>query len=77
VVSFVKPPKLEAVGGPASGFVFHPGEQRYIVPTLTTVGARAAPSVRPLDRAKLKTVIEAAGRDALQVEGAFSEALKP
>jgi hypothetical protein len=77
VVSFVKPPKLEAVGGPLSGFVFHPGEQRYIVPVLTTVGASAAPAVRPLDRVKLKSLVEASGRDAVQTEGAFSESLKP
>jgi hypothetical protein len=53
-----------------------PGEQRYIVPALVTVGASAEPSRRPLDRRAWRSLVDTHGRDPVQVEGAFSEALR-
>jgi hypothetical protein len=76
VVAFQRPPKIEAVGASA-GFVFHPGEQRYIVPVLVSVGGTAPASASPLDRSRLKALVDGAGRDPLQCVGAFLEALKP
>lgn len=75
-VSFGKPPKISAVGKSIDGVTFQTSEQRYIVPVLVSVGSSAGPRVKPMDRAKLKSIIDRADRDAHQVEGAFAEALK-
>ncbi|PZR12742.1 MAG: hypothetical protein DI536_14310 [Archangium gephyra] len=75
-VSYGKPPKISVVGKSVDGVVFQPSEQRYIVPVLVTVGSSAGPRVKPMERAKLKSLIDGADRDAHQVEGAFAEALK-
>ncbi|MDP1823867.1 MAG: hypothetical protein Q8L48_11505 [Archangium sp.] len=74
-VSFAKPPKLTPATSEA--FIFTPSEQRYIVPVLVTVGATSNATKRPLDRQALKALVDGAGRDASQAEGAFAEALKP
>lgn len=74
-VSWTRDPKIEPIGDGA-GFAFTPSEQRYIVPVLISVGGLAAPARRPLERGALKALIDAAQRDAAQVEGSFAEALK-
>ncbi|MGV3625240.1 MAG: hypothetical protein ACO1OB_30795 [Archangium sp.] len=75
-VSYGKPPKISAVGKAIEGVVFQPSEQRYIIPVLVTVGSSAGPRVKPMERNKLKSLVDAADRDAHQVEGSFAEALK-
>lgn len=75
-VGFGRPPKISVVGAAPDGVAFQPSEQRYIVPVLVTVGSTAAPGTKPLDRAKLKALVDKAARDAHQAEGAFAEALK-
>ncbi len=75
-VSFAKPPKISAVGGAAAGISFEPSEQRYIVPVLVTVDTVASPTTRPMERGKLKALVDSVQRDAHQAEGAFAEALK-
>lgn len=75
-VTFAKPPKISTVGPAAPGVIFETSEQRYIVPVLVTVGTVATPTTRPMERAKLKSLVDGVQRDAHQAEGAFAEALK-
>lgn len=75
-VSFGAAPKMAAVGTLPAGITFAPSEQRYIVPVLVTVGTVADPKRPAMDRSKLKSLIDAAQRDAHQVEGEFAEALR-
>lgn len=76
VVTYGRPPRVSAAGGASlQPFVVAPSEQRYIVPVLVTVAAPAEPGRRPLERGALKALVDAAGREAAQAEGAFAEAL--
>ncbi len=76
-VTFARAPTIRAVTPEAmTGLEALPAEQRYLVPTLVTVGAAAAPGVQALDRRAVRALVEAHGRDVVQVEGAFTEALK-
>ena len=76
-VTFAKPPKIDAApGSSGESFVFAPSEQRYIVPVLVTVGATASATKKPLELKALKSLVDGAGREAVQCEGSFAEALK-
>lgn len=73
-VTFSKAPKITAAGG---AFVTQPSEQRYIVPVLVSVGGNAAPKTNAMDRKTIRSLVDGAGRDAQQIENAFTEALRP
>lgn len=77
-VSFGKAPTIRSLTPNAMrGLEPVPAEQRYLVPTLVTVGASAPPAMKALDRRALRSLVDAHGRDAVQVEGSFAEALRP
>ena len=74
IVTFTRPPVVEL---PKTDlFTTGPSEQRYIVPVLVSVGGSAEPRRPPMDRKGLRALTDTADRDAVQVEGAFVEALR-
>lgn len=75
-VTFMSAPKM-TVQGDVKGVTPQPSEQRYLVPVLVTVGATAPETKPPLDKQAWRALVDAAGRDAQQVQGSFSEALHP
>lgn len=76
-VSFGKVPTIRSLTPDAmAGLEAVPAEQRYLVPVLVTVGSSAPPAAKALDRRALRALVDAHGRDAVQVEGAFTEALR-
>jgi hypothetical protein len=75
VVGFSSPPKVELVGDPKYFTPILEAEQRYLVPVLVTVPAKASAQTRPLERQQVKDAIDAAERNPQKVDGAFIEAL--
>lgn len=74
-VTFTSPPKM-TLQGDVKGLTPQPSEQRYIVPVLVSVGTTAPETKPPLDTQAWRALVEASGRDATQVQGAFTEALR-
>lgn len=74
-VGFTAAPKLEIVGAPDGLSADATVRQRYIVPVLKTISLSAPASVKALDRATVKGLVDGVGRDPMKVEGAIIEAL--
>ena len=62
--------------GDVKGLTPQSSEQRYIVPVLVSVGTTAPETKPPLDTQAWRALVETSGRDATQVQGAFTEALR-
>ena len=74
-VGFAGTPAIEVVDKPAGVEVDARVEQLYLAPVLVTVGANASAGALPLDAARWRKKVDAAGKKRAGAEAAFNEAL--